>query len=145
MSSCDVKTTMGSDSCPTTLEDQIVMFSIVKNCVVFNVILSSDSKEEKVIYWDNAVDDASTMRYTRNINARAFMEQFAFSLGDDEYGFTAQFQVRKRNGDHLYIFHFTQLGFVSLYKVVYLADAVVDVLVSSGSGGEWVKVLSAVM
>jgi hypothetical protein len=144
MSSIAVNNNMGSDSCPALLENQIVMFSIIKYDTVFNVILSSDSKEEKVMYWNSAVKDEKV--YTmRNTNACAFMEQFAYSSGCDKDGFRAQFQVRSRTGDYLYNFHYTNFGVVNLYKVGTVTDADEEVLVCSGRGGDWIKVLSAVM
>ena len=145
MTSTAVNNTMGSDSCPALLENQIVMFSIIKNDTVFNVILSSDSKEEKAIYWTGDVNDGADMHAMRNTNAYAFMEQFAYSSGCDKDGFRAQFQVRSSTGDYLYNFHYTHFGVVNLYKVGTVTDVDEEVLVCSGHGGEWIKVLSAVV
>ena len=140
MTSTAVNNNMGSDSCPAPLEN-LVMFKIINGETVWNVILSSDSKEEKVIYWD---DDAD-MRAMRNATACAFMERFAYRVERNKDGFRAQFQVRSETDDYFYKFHYASNGVMYLYKVGTGSVVGGEILVSSGYGGEWIKILSAVM
>ena len=144
MTSTAVNNNMGSDSCPAPLKN-LVMFKIINGETVWNVILSSDSKEEKAIYWTGTVSDDAKHTIMRNATACAFMEQFAYSSGYDKDGFRAQFQVRSKTGDYFYNFHYASNGVMYLYKVGTDSDVDEEILVSSGYGGEWIKILSAVM
>jgi hypothetical protein len=150
MSSIAVNNTMGSDSRPALQEDQFVMFSIIDRSVtkdrkvidrVTTVILSS--KEERAAYWDV---DFPVIRCTPPMNALSFIKQFTNGYDRDyNYGYIAHFLVRTRTGERLYNLHYTNCGIVELCKVKVRYGVSEEVVVSSGYGGEWIKVLSAIM
>lgn len=146
MSSCDVKTAMGSDSCPTMLENQ-VMFSVqLIDKTVEDLIITSSNGQDDIRYFNHAVNKYGdrVMHHMHNVTVYGFMNQFAHKVVRSKtLGMTAFLKVVMPSRA---VCNFAfRIAFDGSMHMFIIDDHENEVLLGSNDGRNWVGLLESVM